>query len=304
MFSYLVLFRPRILLIDEPECHLHPTLQTKLIGSLQKRVKENNPVVLATTHSPFVARGLPIGSRTVWLDRGGVVATTQDETIRDALGWGALDKSVMLCSEDSRMTFLNEILDQDENLRCKVAIFPFDEVSKLGSGAALVRLKKALGNHHRIVIHRDRDCMTDSELEPWKMEYSKPGLDPWVTFGSDMEMYFCEPDAMAAALDISSSEATIWIDEVFAENEEAFKSTFAKKRAEINKKLYEKSGGSPSTEDLWDTMPLTRKVKGKDLLPKLRERARASGFDEKKIGRSRGAYVAGSDLIAFLANIL
>src|SRR6185437_13241930 len=143
IFSYLVLFKPKILLIDEPECHLHPTLQTKLMSSLQKRAQESEAVALITTHSPFIARGLPFGSRTVWLDKGAVVAQAKDQTIRDALGWGALDKSVMFCTEDNRLSQLTDIISQDDGLRSKIATFPFDGVSKLGSGSALLKLKGA-----------------------------------------------------------------------------------------------------------------------------------------------------------------
>jgi hypothetical protein len=300
IFSYLVLFKPKILLIDEPECHLHPTLQTKLMSSLQKRARENGAVALITTLSPFIARGLPFGSRTVWLDKGAVVAQAKDQTIRDALGWGALDKAVMFCTEDNRLAQLTDIINQEDSLRNKIATFPFDGVSKLGSGAALLRLKAALGNHHKIVVHRDRDCMTDDELSTWKLEYSRPGLIPWATAGSDMEMYFCESEYLADALGISESDAETIISDVLEEHEEVFKKTFANKRSEINKRIYEKIGGSPSTDGLWATLPYTQRVKGKDLLSCLREKVRSIGHDEKRIGRANPTYVVAFDLVTLL----
>lgn len=304
IFSYLVLFKPKILLIDEPECHLHPTLQTRLITSLQKRARENDSVALITTHSPFIARGLPLGSRTVWLDKGAVVATAQDQTIRDALGWGALDKSIMFCTEDSRLSQLNDILYQEENLHSKVATFPFDGVSKLGSGSALIRLKKALGDHHKLVVHRDRDCMTDDELKNWKEEYSKSGLVPWVTAGSDIEMYFCGADKIASALGIDLKVAQAIVDEVLAAHDDDFKRTFANKRAEINKKLYEKVGGSPSIDGLWNTLPFTQKVKGKDLLSCLRGYLQSNGYNEKLIGRTAPGSVVAPDLVTLLCSLI
>lgn len=304
IFSYLVLFKPKILLIDEPECHLHPTLQTKLIISLQKRAQENDAVALITTHSPFISRGLPAGSRTVWIDRGEVVADSKESAIRDALGWGALDKSILFCTEDSRLGMLSDILGQEQSYAGKVAVFPFDGVSKLGSGSALIRLRKALGDHHKIVVHRDRDCMTESEIKTWADEYSVAGLLPWVTAGSDMEMYYCQPSYIAGALSISDTEAEEIIKEVIEDKKDEFKTIFRNKRAEINKKIYATDGGSPSTDDLWSTLPYTESYKGKKLLSSVREKVKAKGFDEKLIGKPAKNVLLAEDLVEIIKRAL
>jgi hypothetical protein len=196
------------------------------------------------------------------------------------------------------------LIGQEPSLVDKVAPFPFDGVSKLGSGSALTRLRQALGNHHKVVIHRDRDCMTDDELKGWRAEYSRPGLTPWVTRGSDIEMYFCEVDVVAAALGIPKPAAEALIKEVIAENEQQFRKTFENKRSEINKKLYEKSGGSPSTEDLWATLSFTQRIKGKDLLPRLRDKAKSSGMDDKKLGVAPGGTAVADDLTLLLCSMI
>jgi hypothetical protein len=142
--------------------------------------------------------------------------------------------------------------------------------------------------------------MTDDELSTWKLEYSRPGLIPWATAGSDMEMYFCESEYLADALGISESDAETIISDVLEEHEEVFKKTFANKRSEINKRIYEKIGGSPSTDGLWATLPYTQRVKGKDLLSCLREKVRSIGHDEKRIGRANPTYVVAFDLVTLL----
>lgn len=45
----------KVLLIEEPEAHLHPQLQTRLLQYLQGTAKENNIQVIITTHSPTIA---------------------------------------------------------------------------------------------------------------------------------------------------------------------------------------------------------------------------------------------------------
>lgn len=62
IFAYLVYFRPRLLLVDEPDSHLHPDMQERLTSALMHASKEYDSQVILTTHSPSVVRnGSPDG---------------------------------------------------------------------------------------------------------------------------------------------------------------------------------------------------------------------------------------------------
>lgn len=304
IFSYLILFKPRLLLIDEPESHLHPTLQTRLTNALQKEVTAHTARALITTHSPFVVRGLPLGSRTIWIDKGTVAAASSGESIRNALGWGALDKPIILCTEDNRVRYITEIIEQDEALVDKVSVFPFGGVSILGTAPLLLRLKESLGNKHKIVVHRDRDCMTNNELARWKQEYLDCNINVWITPGSDIEMYFCSADYISGIYDLPFADASEVVESTVREHEEEFRITFTNKRKEVNRKIYEATGGSPNIDDLWNEKPIEWKIKGKDMISKLRQSVRASGFDEKKIGNMADNFTIATDLIQFLRGII
>jgi len=52
----------QLLLIEEPEAHLHPQLQTRLLRYLSEVAKKNSVQVIVTTHSTVLASAVPIDS--------------------------------------------------------------------------------------------------------------------------------------------------------------------------------------------------------------------------------------------------
>lgn len=54
----------RILLIEEPEAHLHPQLQTRLLKHLEATAKKSGIQVVLTTHSPVLAAAVSLSSIT------------------------------------------------------------------------------------------------------------------------------------------------------------------------------------------------------------------------------------------------
>lgn len=304
VFAYLILFRPSILLIDEPESHLHPTLQTRLTRQLRQRVEEMGSFALITTHSPFVARGLPLGSNVVWVKSGGVTEANESELIKSLLGWGALDKPILLCTEDSNSSILEEIIQQVPDLDNQVSVFPFNGVSTLGHGSVLAELKDKLGNQHTLMVHRDRDGLTDDELASWRQGYLDHGIVPWVTRFSDLEAYFCQPAYVASLYEFDEVRAQQLFDEVIDEERASFEQKFANKRKEINRR-YEKTGGSPVTSDLIESTEFLCWIRGKDLRAKLRAKVRsAEGVDEKLIGKANEGHVVANDLIELISKLL
>lgn len=50
----------RVLVIEEPEAHLHPQLQIRLLKHLEKRAKQGNVQVIVTSHSPVLASSVAL----------------------------------------------------------------------------------------------------------------------------------------------------------------------------------------------------------------------------------------------------
>ncbi|GAA3708174.1 hypothetical protein GCM10022268_16890 [Sphingomonas cynarae] len=251
---------------------------------------------MITTHSPFVARALPLGSGVILVKSGGITEANESELIKKALGWGALDKPILLCTEDSKANEMSELLRQDGDIDNLVSVFPFNGVETLGHAPVLADLRRKLGGHHKVIVHRDRDCRSDDEVADWRQSYTNHGIEPWVTDGSDIEMYFCSPHYISTLYGISFSDAEAAIESVINTNLTKLKSEFLEKRKQINKR-YEKTGGSPSSETLMNDWHWSKWVKGKTLISKIRDWAKNAGYDEKLIGRSDENIVTAIDLI-------
>ena len=58
IFSYVTLFAPSILLLDEPDAHLHPDNQALLANALQRITSETSTHVLVSTHSRHMVDAL------------------------------------------------------------------------------------------------------------------------------------------------------------------------------------------------------------------------------------------------------
>jgi putative ATP-dependent endonuclease of the OLD family len=74
----------QLLLVEEPEAHLHPQLQRVLLATLQR----NKVQVFITTHSTHVTSGVPLSSHVVLTSTGGSVTKVSKPAAALGLGTG------------------------------------------------------------------------------------------------------------------------------------------------------------------------------------------------------------------------
>ncbi|BAJ81380.1 hypothetical protein ACMV_20330 [Acidiphilium multivorum AIU301] len=280
IFAYLILFEPKVMLIDEPDAHLHPDKQERLIEALERAASDYDTQVILATHSPHIVRAASPSAKLVWM-KDGRVQTEDDDAIRRMLGWGGLDKSALFFVEDEEDKPLRAILRQWPDLSRQIAVCRCFGIDNLPRDKLLEGLLVDGELKVNAIIHRDGDFMTEEEAGRWKKTFHTKGVFPWVTAGSDMEGYFCTAPYLAALYGISLEEAEDWRSEA-AQSVEKARDTFLSKRQMIVRAVWP-NGGSPDAEAMWDAAggkaPST--VKGKKLHAALKVVAKRRGKDDK-----------------------
>lgn len=283
IFCYILLFRPKILLIDEPDIHLHPTVQEKLTSILLAIAQQQSLKILMTTHSPFIVRGAPLGSNVVWLSDG--QKKSDDRSVVElALGWGAFGKKVIIASEDAKNDHLKKVVAQWPDIEQLVAVLPGRGFKHLLTKEEAKELKQSLGDKFKILVHRDRDSLTDQEVQKLKDDYASEGIRLWVTDQSDIESEFCSVGFLSALTNENLTTCQQWIDEILTSQGTPILDQFANQRAAHNRELHA-AGGSPTNDAVWTTFqsrPL-RGAKGKFVYGQLKNKIPNKAFSDQAV---------------------
>ncbi|MHB0851830.1 translation initiation factor IF-2 N-terminal domain-containing protein [Stutzerimonas nitrititolerans] len=283
IFAYLILFRPKLILIDEPDAHLHPDKQERLIEALEFAVSEFGVQSILTTHSPHIARAASHNAKIAWVKDGRII-DQDDETVKSLLGWGGLDKKILFFVEDEDSIAIKAILRQWPNLYRQIAICRCFGVENLPRNKML---KGLIGDNNfgiGILLHRDGDFMTPDDAEKWSARYQTPGVYTWVTDHVDVEAFFCQPDYLQALYGIEKTDAEELIS-IAAKVCTNTRKTFFEKRKVIIRTLYENGGGA-SSEELWKSLEGTPSaVLGKTLHAALKTAVKEMGHDDKLLNK-------------------
>lgn len=279
IFAYLILFEPKVMLIDEPDAHLHPDKQERLIEALEQAARETETQIVLTTHSSHIVRAASPEAKLVWM-RDGRVETDDDEAIRRLLGWGGLEKAALFFVEDEDDTPLRAVIRQWPDLARQVAVCRCFGIENLPRDKFLEGLLVDGELKVKALLHRDGDFMTADEAERWRQGFKTPGVFPWITTGSDIEAYFCQTDYLCALYGVSSEKAEEWRQKA-AEKIKKARDTFLEKRKNVVRAVWP-NGGSPDAEAMWKQAggisPET--VKGKRHHAALKPIVKADGYDD------------------------
>lgn len=279
LFAYTILFEPVLLLLDEPDSHLHPSNQQQLIKTLESVAAHTNTKIILATHSRHMINNLPEGAKIFWLEDGVLKSDEDFDRIKLLNDLGALDqadefqKELLILTEDNNKKLLRRLLGQIKVPTERIGIASYNGIANFK--VAIQLTKELLRDNQKIIVHRDRDFLTTDETASWKSEVNNFGTIPYITEGSDLEMCFLNINHLSRLSGKTVNEIETFVNNVISENETEFRTKFKHKRQEHIKKLYP-NGGSPTTDSLCppDLALNIDCVHGKILLSKVRDRSK------------------------------
>lgn len=177
ILAYACFYAPPLILLDEPDAHLHADSQARLYDALRSVAAETQTRILFASHSPQLIQRLMYDpyAAVVWMSEGAKVPV--DDAQRPAIpilmtlgalsaGADAFDpaRPIILMTEDklSRpVTVLAKANGAPENL----AVLSYNGCGNLPAARLLASMISDMRPDSRIILHRDRDFRTEQEMQ-------------------------------------------------------------------------------------------------------------------------------------------
>jgi AAA15 family ATPase/GTPase len=293
IFSYATLFKPSLILLDEPDSHIHSDRQIILCSSLEKLVNTTSTKIILTTHSKNVIAALSKSAKFYSFKEGRSSEVTEEKdwlsiaaemgitSSLDGLNGGIL-KYVIL-TEDTKIENLKLLL-KSNGFELDACLFSsYSSSSQLSYAIMLARFLSERFKKIKCVIHRDSDFMLPEEKTELIKFYSNGNVNIkiFITEYSDLEGYFCTPNVLSEMYPEASNEVHEIINYVAIENNNDLVSSYAMKRQDtciVLKKVLDPSmyGKSISASTI---VPLPEEQRmGKTMLRKIKEKIRSKNY--------------------------
>lgn len=206
ILAYIALFRPNVLILDEPDSHLHPDNQRALCDLVYRLAPQRGFQALISTHSRHVLDAMRNRSSIIWLSRGREVIEPDMSMTAMLLDLGALDSvdyfadgevRCVVATEDTHKEPLKALLwsngfDEDDT-----EVASYTGCSKVDSAKVLGGFLREKAPHVRLIIHRDRDYMSPERATRFEADLTEFGVGAFLTALSDVEGYFLNSDHLS-----------------------------------------------------------------------------------------------------------
>ncbi len=254
ILAYINLFRPSVLILDEPDSHLHPNNQRALCNLIVDLSTEHNFRPLISTHSRHVLDAMRERSTVLWLSNGNKVDFNSVNTASLLMEIGALDSvdyfiggtiKCLFATEDSdvdSIKALHSLLGVNGFKLPETDIRAYSGCTKIDSAKVLRGFLADKASQVEFVLHRDRDYMTDDAAEKFENEIKEINAFPFLTAYSDAEGYFINAEHLAHLnVGLSISRAQELINDATEQAKEKSLKTLTNIRFEVAQR--ERKGG-------------------------------------------------------------
>ncbi|MBW4559234.1 MAG: AAA family ATPase [Trichormus sp. ATA11-4-KO1] len=191
ILAYVHYFHPSVIILDEPDSHLHPNNQRLLCRLLQSVSEDRATQVILTTHSRHVVDTLSGQAMFLWVRSGTVERFEQDYDLAVLLDIGALDIKEMVkhsnsnrcivLTEDTHKHSLEKLLWSSDIPESDTLVLAYHGCTSPQSLRPLIDLIRSGNSTATIIVHRDRDYLNDTEAVNWQTQIRNLQARPFLT---------------------------------------------------------------------------------------------------------------------------
>ena len=300
--AYVILYEPKLLLLDEPDAHLHPGNQKLLVELLFTLSETAGTQIILASHSRHVfdsVRSHPSGM-IHWLSDGSLV-NDEDADVGLLLDLGALDRfeelssdepKVLVFAEDEKTNKLETLLISNGWDLDKCQFVSFNGFDNLEATKVVVEYFQKLSEENRVLVYRDGDCMTAAEREWASDRYNAilpEGASIYISELTDVEHAFCSPKHISLICGMDEDEAITIVEDLIDENQAKLSSKLTRKREDLKFKVLRQCNIRESTDQVIGDRVNFNLSLGKILLPIVEKRLRELGYHfQSLISQSNG----------------
>ncbi|MBO4990323.1 MAG: AAA family ATPase [Clostridia bacterium] len=206
IIAYVSYFSPKLLLLDEPDSHLHPNNQVILAQLLSTLVDENDLTIIVSTHSRHLMSALKNEAK-FFLMKNGSISESEYSHYNGLIELGALDDYDLIKKGTIRNIILTEDSTRDSHNALSVVlqasglekdsfrIYPYNSVSNIESARLFANFLSELNPSLNIIIYRDLDGLTEQEAADLKEKLAvNDATKIFISRYNDVEMYLCNAE--------------------------------------------------------------------------------------------------------------
>lgn len=255
IFAYIEYFSPKIILLDEPDSHIHPTKQKLLSNELIKRTNINPELkVVFSTHSRYILESLEDKAKVFHFQNGHALPDIKGSNI--LLDIGAADADYLfskknlkyiIVTEDkvdninSKKEFLKKFLLANGLLENEFVLHSYEGCTKVEFAKILQGFVQKQIPTAKVIVHLDRDQKIDNdrELLKFRADCESKGILFFLTKYQEVESYFCTPQHIHKIFGVTIEDAEIayqgFIEDLMLETKRKLTNFILRERIELSR---------------------------------------------------------------------
>ena len=262
ILAYINLYSPKLLILDEPDAHLHPNNQRRLARLVAELAESRDFQVIISTHSRHLLDELSDDAKKHWIRGGKRVDDAEYDDVAVLIDVGALDRGdrlrsgcieTVVLTEDEHYEPIRELLLASGARLETIEFWAYRGASNKDTVAALAKVVRRHAPGTRLIVHRDRDYLTDEEVLKYREDITSicPDTIVFVTDGTDAESHFLKTEHLAQVLPgLSAQEIDGLIQRATDELADESLAKFINSRLQIEGQLLKKEGKQVNVGDL------------------------------------------------------